>query len=443
MKKIFWKEGLFLRPEHFQYQDLWWEQEFQGCFALKNPYAWGLTRLVLHRNLLANGQISIACLEGIMPDGTVFNLSGQEQKFTLRLQQTNASGFLCLLLPRYNSNGANIALEAGSSEPQRYLIQSVSAHDQLQAAHEEIQLEVLQPNFFLQYVPDIDNAMNSAIMMPLLHILEVRADGQIIIDAQFIAPTLWLEADAQLSAYLKEISGLLSLRRIKLLERLSGGASVGVAGMQELLLLQIINRYAPLLEHYQQHKQLHPLTLYQVFLQLMGELSTFTHKERSYVHPPLYLHENLQHTFITLLQDLRTAFNYVFDETAICIHFESYKHNLYVADLQKCSHFDYQRLVLAVQADMPLEQLCHLFPVQAKLGSTERIKELVALQVPGLPLTLLPVAPRQIPYHSGWVYFALEQHHELWPQLKKSGVLALHLSGEFPKITMLLWALRD
>jgi type VI secretion system protein ImpJ len=50
--------------------------------------------------------------------------------------------------------------------------------------------------------------------------------------------------------------------------------------------------------------------------------------------------------------------------------------------------------------------------------------------------------PRQIPFHAGFVYFELDQTHELWRQLKDSGGIALHVAGDFPGIAMKLWAVR-
>jgi type VI secretion system protein ImpJ len=140
--------------------------------------------------------------------------------------------------------------------------------------------------------------------------------------------------------------------------------------------------------------------------------------------------------------DLRAAFNYVFDEPAILINFTSYKYNLYLASFPERLNFNYARLVLSVRADMPMEQLHNLFPTHAKLGPTEQIKDLVNLQIPGIPLSLLPVAPRQIPYHSGFIYFELDNRSEMWVALKESSALALHLSGHFPNVEMQLWAIK-
>ena len=65
--------------------------------------------------------------------------------------------------------------------------------------------------------------------------------------------------------------------------------------------------------------------------------------------------------------------------------------------------------VLAARADLPAEELRRRFPNQLKIGPVEKIGDLVNLQLPGMPVLAVPVAPRQIPYHAGFVYFELDQ----------------------------------
>jgi type VI secretion system protein ImpJ len=55
----------------------------------------------------------------------------------------------------------------------------------------------------------------------------------------------------------------------------------------------------------------------------------------------------------------------------------------------------------------------------------------------------LPVAPRQIPYHAGVVYFQLDADSPYWGKLSTSGGLAVHVSGDYPGLTMELWAIRN
>jgi type VI secretion system protein ImpJ len=72
----------------------------------------------------------------------------------------------------------------------------------------------------------------------------------------------------------------------------------------------------------------------------------------------------------------------------------------------------------------------------------EKIRELVNLQLKGVPVHPMPVAPRQIPFHAGFVYFELDQTHELWTQLQTSGGVALFVGGEFPGLSLEFWAIR-
>jgi type VI secretion system protein ImpJ len=59
-----------------------------------------------------------------------------------------------------------------------------------------------------------------------------------------------------------------------------------------------------------------------------------------------------------------------------------------------------------------------------------------------VPVQAMPVAPRQIPFHAGFVYFELDQTHELWGQLQSSGGIALFVGGEFPGLSLEFWAIR-
>ncbi|WP_166797906.1 type VI secretion system baseplate subunit TssK, partial [Pseudomonas aeruginosa] len=55
----------------------------------------------------------------------------------------------------------------------------------------------------------------------------------------------------------------------------------------------------------------------------------------------------------------------------------------------------------------------------------------------------LPVAPRQIPFHSNKTYFILEPNAEDMAQLERSGGFAFHVSGEFSELELKFWAIRN
>jgi type VI secretion system protein ImpJ len=91
---------------------------------------------------------------------------------------------------------------------------------------------------------------------------------------------------------------------------------------------------------------------------------------------------------------------------------------------------------------MPAENILTGFAPHVKIGPIERIRDLVNLQLPGIGLRALPVAPRQLPFHAGFTYFELDRGNELWKQFASSAGMALHVAGEFPGLAMEFWAIR-
>ncbi|HEU4689065.1 MAG TPA: type VI secretion system baseplate subunit TssK, partial [Vicinamibacterales bacterium] len=68
--KVVWSEGLFLRPQHFQQQDRYFERYVETrCQALV-PHSWGFTSLEIEPDLLSIGKFGLRGATGVFPDGT-------------------------------------------------------------------------------------------------------------------------------------------------------------------------------------------------------------------------------------------------------------------------------------------------------------------------------------------------------------------------------------
>jgi len=438
--RVVWSEGLLLRPQHFQQQDRFIEHQFEKRFLLQNQHQWGFIKLEIDQSLLMKSQVVLQLAQGVLPDGTPFLIPGDDgDSLILEVPPniTDTTVFLCL--PNRRQVGSDFVDPNDADSVARFLRASVDAIDTHCTQHTSVQIEIAKPNYYLALGP---SRQNDSVSIPVAHIIEAREDGQIILDAQFIAPSLSIRASVLLQDSIKEISGLLSQRRKKLIDRIGGVDEYGIAGLSELLLLQLVNRYESVLNHYGRDLNQHPEALYVLLLQLAGELYTFTSTERSYVDAPSYYHQTPARTFLPLMNDLRAAFNYVFDEPAIRLALEAYKYGIQVAQLSGKNVSQYSRFILAVKADLPLEEVRMLFPTHAKVGPLEKIKDLVNLQLPGIKLTSLPVAPRQIPYHSSFVYFELDVHSELWSSLKQSSGIAIHVGGNFPGLQSEFWAIK-
>jgi len=207
-------------------------------------------------------------------------------------------------------------------------------------------------------------------------------------------------------------------------------------------LLQMVNRYEPVLAHLAESGLLHPEMLYRLCVAAAGELATFTSSSKRPPALATYRHDRLRESFEPVMAALRSSLSAVLEQGAIPIPIETKKFGIRVASVADPTLFSTAVFILAARADLPAEELRRRFPSQLKIGTVENIHNLVNLSLPGLPMHAVPVAPRQIPYHAGFVYFELDQTNELWSQFKSSGGLAMHLTGDFPGLGLEFWAIR-
>jgi type VI secretion system protein ImpJ len=276
----------------------------------------------------------------------------------------------------------------------------------------------------------------------VVRLIERRADGRIVLDTHYVPPMLHVPAQPVLDGWLREVHGMLHQRGEALGARLAQPGRGGVGEIADFLLLQVVNRHQPQFAHLQRVPVLHPERFYALAVGLAGELATFREQRRPPAYPD-YRHDDLAGCFGALMSDLRQSLSMVLEQTAVPIDLQERKHGVRVAIIGDVELLRTAVFVLAVTAQMPGEALRLRFPTQVKIGPAEKLRDLVSLQLPGVTLRPLPVAPRQIPYHAGFHYFELETRgNDLWKQLETSGGLAMHIAGEFPGLALEFWAIR-
>jgi type VI secretion system protein ImpJ len=273
-------------------------------------------------------------------------------------------------------------------------------------------------------------------------VVERRLDNSVLLQRSYVPPTLHVGSDPALGGFLRELHGLLHQRGEALASRLGQPGRGGVAEIAEFLLLQTINRFEPLVAHFLAHRLLHPERLFAACVQLAGDLATFSHSARRPPEFAEYRHDALRESFAPVIAELRRSLSMVIEQSAVPIELQERSYGVRVAVIADKELLRSASFVLAVNAQIPAETLRARFPTQTKIGPAERLRDLVNLQLPGLALHSMPVAPRQIPYHAGFSYFELERSGDLWKQLERSGGMAMHVAGEFPGLEMEMWAIR-
>lgn len=157
---------------------------------------------------------------------------------------------------------------------------------------------------------------------------------------------------------------------------------------------------------------------------------------------PNYDHKRPYETFKPLVEDTRELLNNLLVRSAQSLNLQEKEHGMHLCSMDPTELRGFSSLVLAVAANMPMDQLSQNFLTQAKLASSDRLPELVRLHLPGVPLRVLPVPPRQIPFNAGFIYYQVEPQGVLWEHLIKHGGIGLHVAAQFPGLRMELWGIR-
>ena len=439
--KVVWTEGMFLQPQHFQQQDRYIARQLDGRFAATVGFPWGFANLQIDDAALLQGRIAINQARGVFPDGLVFSMPEDEPAppaFDVPVDARDQIVVLAVTLARPGVPESDVE-GADQAMPPRYRALDLEVADSHAASLREAPLQIGRLNLRLMLASDVNDGYAT---IGVVRVVERRADGRVVLDSGYVPPMLHVPAQQVLDGYLREIHGMLHQRGEALAARLIQPGRAGIGEIADFLLLQVINRHEPVFAHLQRLPVLHPQALYETCLALAGELSTFREQRRPLAYPD-YRHDDLAGCYRVVMTDLRQSLSMVLEQTAIPIDLQERKFGVRVAIMPDAELTRTASFVLAVSAQMPGEALRARFPTQVKIGPAERIRDLVNLQLPGVTLRALPVAPRQIPYHAGFTYFELETRgNELWKQLETSGGLAMHIAGEFPGLALEFWAIR-
>lgn len=440
--KIIWTEGMFLRPQHFQQQDRHFHKLVESrCEGLR-PYGWGFTGLGLDNELLLQGKVALNACRGVLPDGTPFACStADDLPPALDVPEGVSNQIVYLALPLRRPAALEIQNDASPNGVGRYRVRDHEARDSSSGSSDGPIAQLQVGSLALRLVLGAEDLQEYA-HLGVARIVEQRADKSVVLDDQYIPPCLDTRASPRLTAFVNEIVGLLNYRGEALAGRVTEAGRGGVAEFADFLLLMLVNRCQPLFQHLSNLNTLHPELLFEICVQLAGELATFTSKNRRTSKYPPYRHDALAETFLPVMNDIRGSLQMVIEQNAISIPLVEKKYGIRVATVPDRNLLKDATFVLAVNASMPAERLRKHFPAQSKIGPVEKIQVLVNNQLPGIGLNTLPVAPRQIPYHAGSTYFELDRTSEFWSQLGESGGFALHVAGEFPGLEMAFWAIR-
>src|SRR5215470_2295719 len=381
--KVYWAEGLFLRPHHLQQQDRYVEHLVGGLTRQVTPYPWGFTALEIDRDLAQQSKFAVRRATGIMPDGTPF------------------------------------AIPDDSPIP-----------EPIDIAHPRLSFELRR------------TAKPGYISLGIARVLEVR-DRNILFDEKYVPPMLTCAAHPTIDGWINRIIGWID-NKLEELSRYAVDPSSG-GGLQSVdyFVLQLLNREIPALKHFQRSAYVHPERLYDELLRLAGELATFATSERRAREYPAYNHDDLENVFAPLIRDIQDFLSAPLGRRAIRLQLIERAQNAFISPIRDRSLFRNATLVLEVAARRPLIDIQNQFPHLFKVGPNTKMNEIVHAHLPGVTLVHLPTPPRHIRAITDHVYFYLDRKSPLWPEFSTAGSIGMHFSGDWPDLELELWAVLE
>lgn len=444
--KVVWSEGLFLRPQLFQQQERYLEYYAHKRAATITPFFWGFAQYEIDHEALSYGKLVLRSGRGVLPDGTPFDIPGHAalpEPLTIASEHLGKLIYLAVPL-RLDNSDETIFDEYDLGSLARFSAQEAELNDTnaIRQGPKPVQLAQLRLRLVLE-----SEMTESWIGLPLTRVRAIQPDGSVLLHTEdYIPPVTGYAANSLLTEWLTHLNGLVKMRAEMLAQRLSNsdGKASASAEIVDYLLLQIFNKYEPVLDHLRHIPEMPPIVLYQELAKFAGELSTFIRVKTRRPRPaPGYDHAQLYPSIRPLVDDIHELLNQILVRAGQMIPLESRGNGVWSATILPGELRSFSSLVLAVAAQLPMDVLQHQYAAQAKFSAPQQLHELVRSHLPGLELHALPVPPRQIPYSAGYVYFELIKSGPFWEKIASTGAIATHVAGDFPGLKMELWGIRD
>ena len=439
--RTLWTEGMFLGPQHFQQHDRFLLNTVALVVRSLGAHSYGLIDFEMDVNALNEGKFALTKVTGIFPDGTPFNLPEDgELPAPLLIDSECRNAVLSLALPFENQQDKDAIESRTAGAFSRYVINDrlvADRHTPDSDTEETVFTAALWTRLTL--TGDDHTAFHT---IPLVRVTEKREDERVVLDEHFFPCAITLQASTPLQTIARELSGLVTQRSVDLASRIGTATASDSSQLSQLLLLQTLNRAAPLLKHINESGSMHPEVFYRELVQLAGDLSTITKPTKLPPELTSYLHRDQYKSFAALLTSLRQSLNWIPDSTTESFPVQHVKAGIYTSAIANLNLFQSSRFILAAKARVTPDELSKRLPRQSTISSKSKLRDLVEAQSQGIALKPLITVPNSIPMYENQVYFEMRDDDPLWREISVSGELAIHIAGNFSDLEMQLWAIR-
>ena len=315
MPKVVWQEGMLLRPQHFQQNDRYYDQQLKSRTQKLISHAWGFFSLEIDAQFLNMGKLVISHASGVLPDGSLFDIGNEKEPLAIDVPPNTSSTPVYLALPLVTSNHVETRRPNQRDVLARYTAHETEVADSNAGDSSASQVSCAQPDFRLLLGQHPNE--QAFVRLQICEVQDSTPDAVISLNPEYVPTYLHTHASSYLLSCLKEVVSMLAHRGDMLAERIRATGKMGSSEVGDFMMLQLINRCEPVLRHLLKLEQVHPEQIYRELLALLGELSTYSSESKRPKHDSYYQHSDQGQSFRKLMDAIRQVLSMVLEQHAV------------------------------------------------------------------------------------------------------------------------------
>lgn len=439
---LFWQQGQFLQPQHFQYMDQHHQSLFEPYQRNQIPYFWGISTLKMNKSSLNNKVCEFDNFQILFEDGSWINFPEnavvESRSFEKDWVEAEKPFSIFIGVKRLNLTSPNVAIKQDVEDISSINIRYIASlnPDEIKDIHAGGGSGMVKT---MKYHVKVfwESELESLGGYTFFKVAVLKQEGEdVTLLEKFIPPSLTLSASPILKSYIQDMKDQLA-SRCHQLEEYKSPREMQKSGFEPgymvyLMSLRTLNFHLPLLVHLVETPDVHPWTVYGMLRQLAGELSTFSDRVNALGELrsgtkliPAYDHNNLFSCFSDIHRIISEMLNDIILGPEHIIRLE-FTDELYVGELPPESFDSRNDFYLVLRCSGTSSELVNDIFNLVKLSCKENIETLITRALQGLALSHCPVPPAGLPRRSNAYYFKIEKSSSAWADLQTYRNIALY-----------------
>jgi type VI secretion system protein ImpJ len=431
LKKLIWTDGLFVTQHHFQLFDRYHEELLDERLRAITPYSWGIQNVSIDERALGDGQIKFTGFSAVLPDGTIIRFLDSDGDFLP--SRSNIAGLfpahverlpIYVGVTRVRENAANVGSEAKGVVAARFSEQSARITD-FNTGTDEHNFQWARPILRVLIGDESRDGFDS---IPVAELVR-QAGGGLALNPTYIPPVLELRASPYLMDGFRRLLSAMTARQRGLMlsrrQRTLAAVEFEASDAASYWLLDAINQYIPVFSHFIDQGMAHPEQAYLRLAELIGRLCTMA-VDGDPTKIPKFNYLALRDAFAPMFQRALELIETVIPGRYTQIPLQKRDDGMVLGQVQDANVLR-QDWFLVAFGGLPDTQLRDKLPRLMKIAAWEQIGPLLNSAVNGVRLEVEHHPPSALPVRPGIVFFRLQRTPVFWPEIQRTGTVALFL----------------